>query len=267
MRGLFLDRLKNRLTDRVAGHSIGLMTDETHGRLVLIPGLGVDEGLFAPQREAFPQIECPSWIEHHHGESLRSYAHRLAATIEPGGPMVLGGQSFGGMLALEIARVLQPRAVILIASCRSAKSIPAPFWWLEAASRLMSDKMARRIVLAQTSAIVWRLGCSDEATRRFLEQRLSDASISFIRWAVHAIRRWTFDARLPMPVYHIHGQRDRLIPVKNVNADVEVAGAGHLLNMTHREQVNSFIRDCLERTLTPRTQPAIQSILSSDTPT
>ncbi len=214
-------------------------------RLVLIPGIGVDEGLFAPQREALGPIESPPWIEPHERESLRSYAHRLADLIGPAGPLVLGGQSFGGMLALEAARVLRPRAVVLIASCTSAKSVPRPYWLLETLSHLMPDRMARAIFRAQASRIAWKLDCGDEACRQFLAQRFSEASITFVRWAVRAIREWSFENDLTMPIHHIHGDRDRIMPIGRVNPTQIIPGAGHLLTMTHPAQVNAFIAEVL----------------------
>ena len=44
-----------------------------------------------------------------------------------------------------------------------------------------------------------------------------------------------------MPIYHVHGDRDRLIPVHRVKPDCVIAGAGHLLNLTHANAVNDFI--------------------------
>lgn len=44
-----------------------------------------------------------------------------------------------------------------------------------------------------------------------------------------------------MPIYHVHGDRDRLIPVHRVAPDRVIAGAGHLLNLTHADAVNEFI--------------------------
>lgn len=44
-----------------------------------------------------------------------------------------------------------------------------------------------------------------------------------------------------MPIHHVHGDRDRLIPVHRVRPDRVIAGAGHLLNITHPEAVNDFI--------------------------
>ena len=44
-----------------------------------------------------------------------------------------------------------------------------------------------------------------------------------------------------MPIHHIHGGDDRLIPVRRVNPDRVVEGAGHLLNLTHPDAVNDFL--------------------------
>ena len=44
-----------------------------------------------------------------------------------------------------------------------------------------------------------------------------------------------------MPICHIHGDRDRLIPLHRVRPDHVVPGAGHLLNLTHGEAVNAFL--------------------------
>jgi pimeloyl-ACP methyl ester carboxylesterase len=46
-----------------------------------------------------------------------------------------------------------------------------------------------------------------------------------------------------MPIHHVHGDRDRLIPIRRVRADRVITGAGHLLNVTHADSVNKFIAD------------------------
>ena len=91
-------------------------------RLVLLPGLGTTGELFRPQRRAFPDLEVPPWLDPHRGESLPGYGRRMAAALAPGpSDLVLGGVSFGGMVALEMARHLPTRAVGLIASCVSSQ--------------------------------------------------------------------------------------------------------------------------------------------------
>jgi predicted esterase len=74
--------------------------------LILFAGMGADERLFAPQREAFPQLVVPKWIEPVPGESLAEYARRFAEYVDPGVECYVGGASFGGFVALEVARHL-----------------------------------------------------------------------------------------------------------------------------------------------------------------
>ncbi|MFZ1934503.1 MAG: thioesterase domain-containing protein, partial [Thermoguttaceae bacterium] len=79
-------------------------------QLILLPGLGADHRLLEPQRAAFPQLIVPPWIPPRKHESLPQYAERMAQTVAPPHdvPLVLGGVSFGGMLAYEMARWLKP---------------------------------------------------------------------------------------------------------------------------------------------------------------
>lgn len=72
-------------------------------------------------------------------------------------------------------------------------------------------------------------------------QMLAATPAEFIRWASNAVFSWRGVAELPMPIYHVHGDRDRLIPVHRVKPDCVIAGAGHLLNLTHANAVNDFI--------------------------
>jgi pimeloyl-ACP methyl ester carboxylesterase len=76
-------------------------------------------------------------------------------------------------------------------------------------------------------------------------QMLAATPPAFIRWAASAVSSWPGVRELPMPIYHVHGDRDRLIPLRRVQPDRVIAGAGHLLSLTHADAVNDFI---IERT-------------------
>ncbi len=53
-----------------------------------------------------------------------------------------------------------------------------------------------------------------------------------------------------MPVYHIHGNRDHVLPIGRVQPTETVEGGGHLLPITHASQVNAF----LEKVIAEMTQ-------------
>jgi pimeloyl-ACP methyl ester carboxylesterase len=65
---------------------------------------------------------------------------------------------------------------------------------------------------------------------------------SFLKWGVEAILSW-HPSPVAVPVHHIHGSRDRLIPIGRVQPNRVVSGGGHLLTLTHPEQVVAFLSE------------------------
>lgn len=215
-------------------------------RLVLLPGLGTTGLLFDPQRAACPELEVPPWLDPHRAETLPEYGRRMAGALAPGRvDLVLGGVSFGGMVALEMARHLRARAVILIASCGSNEALgrtrrllanvgsrmpkaaflpPPPFWRLGA----------------------WAFGARAPGDRRAFYDLVRASRPDVVAWGLGAIAHWHPTEGPPCPVRHIHGSDDRLIGAARVNAEVVVLGAGHLLNVSHAAAVNAFLRSVVD---------------------
>lgn len=210
-------------------------------RVVLLPGLGTDGRMFDPQRAVFPRLQTPTWIVHCEAESLADYARRMASAVKAHGHFYLGGASFGGMVALEMARHLRPEAVFLIGSCRSGQQVP---WYLrcwEPAGRLIPDAAVH--LVRRMPVRIWAMLLQADPRRADLVREImSNASIPFFRWAQRAMARWKGAPRLASPVHQIHGRLERILPVQRVRPDFVVAGAGHLLSMSHPGEVNAFIR-------------------------
>ena len=83
--------------------------------------------------------------------------------------------------------------------------------------------------------------------RMFFEEMLVAAQPAFVRWGIRAITEWLGAGELPMPVYHIHGSDDELIPCENVHADHVIPGGGHLINVTHAAELAGVSRRFLQR--------------------
>jgi pimeloyl-ACP methyl ester carboxylesterase len=210
-------------------------------RLLLLPGIGADERLFDEQRSCAADLRVIDWIDPAApGEPLAVYTKRLAATIATSPPFVIGGASFGGMVALELAQHLQPDAVILLGSCRSPSSLPATYRLLAACSDLVPDALFARS-FAAAPLVASRFGVRAPEHRRLFSDMLLHTPPSFVRWATRAIFGWPGIDELPLPIHHIHGEDDRIIPIRRVTPDAIVKGAGHLLNVTHPSEVNAFI--------------------------
>jgi pimeloyl-ACP methyl ester carboxylesterase len=216
--------------------------------LVLLPGMGTDERYYRPQMVAFPNLVVPKWLPPKPGEGLARYARRTARAADPGVPCVVGGASFGGMVAVEAAdHFADARACVLIGSVRSPGELPpylrilrpvaelvelVPFELIRPITRLTARLMGRWLPRSVTG---------------FLKVA-GDADAALLRWACSAALTWNASGGPKRcPVLHIHGAVDRTLPAAYTHADEIVPGAGHVLTLTHPREVNAFLARVLRR--------------------
>ena len=95
-------------------------------QLFLFSGLGADKRVFEFLDLSKYSVYHISWIKPLPKELMADYARRLLPQIKTEKPIFVG-VSFGGMIALEIAKLILVEKVILISSAVSSKSIPSYF--------------------------------------------------------------------------------------------------------------------------------------------
>lgn len=208
-----------------------------HLPLIMLPGMGADARMFLAQQMAFPQLQVATWVTPEPRESLAHYAGRMVEQLSPGPECFLGGASFGGVVALEMACLIHPRACILIGSMRDADGLPTYFRRLKCMSGLI------RCAPAVAQLGLWTVGSVLGAVNRGVLRQLSEADGRFLSWAIRALLDWNpSPGTLHLTIAQIHGGRDRLLPLRLTHPDQELPGAGHLLSITHAKDVNDFIR-------------------------
>ncbi|WP_254508641.1 alpha/beta fold hydrolase [Anatilimnocola floriformis] len=212
---------------------------ETDLPLILLPGMNGDPRVFAPQLKAFPDLDVPKWEQPLSDEEpLTHYAQRLAAKIDPGVPCIIGGASFGGIVSLEVAKHLQAKACVLIASCRSIEALPAMLRLLRPVSALASSRSI--VQLARSAHFLTSIETS--AVKNF--HQLSPRDQSFRIWALQVLLKW--QPEFPnCQLHQIHGALDSTFPAVISGADCVIPEAGHLLTLTHAESVNEYLQQVL----------------------
>ncbi len=211
-------------------------------RIVLFPGLGANARMYDGISAQISNIVVPPWLPVLN-EDLSRYAQRYVdlGLVLPGD--VIGGCSFGGALAQEIAALLPVKKVLLIGSCRSSRGIsPALRQLAPIAPWLPITPQHAR--LAQWP-IALKFGATQSQHRRVLHDMINKAEPRLIRWAIHALIHWRGCPPLTAPLAHVHGSRDQLMPATRSGADFIVPGAGHFIAVTHVKIVIAWMRQQL----------------------
>lgn len=210
--------------------------------MILLPGIGLDERLYAPQMTAFREIRVPAWLRPRYFESLPSYAKRMADAVNPDGPCYVGGMSFGGMVALEMTRHLDCRGCFLISTVRSRDELPywarflAPWAWV-------LPPRADLLGVAAGTLGLWTVGRFLPVRWRQFLIHLSKTRAPIMPWACRAAVKWRPTEAYPCPIYQLHGDADPILPHHHTRADQIVPRGGHLLPLTHPLVVNQFLRE------------------------
>lgn len=210
--------------------------------LILLPGLGADARMFREQQKAFPQLVVPPWIPPLPNETLGQYSRRMMEAINPRGPFYLGGASFGGMIACEMAQVRPPLGLFLLSSGRSPRYMKR---WVRQASSIAP---LAKILPWNTAALLAELGLALPGKMvpfrlRVLLKHLHLDQVEFMRWGLPAVLQWKASEWTgDFPIHQLHGERDPFLLPLLPHAQV-VPGGGHLLTKTHPEVVNAFLKE------------------------
>ncbi|WP_326534997.1 alpha/beta fold hydrolase [Pseudorhodoferax sp.] len=229
-------------------------------KLILIPGLACDAGLWHDQLPALPARWNASVTDvAQRSQGIAEMAERLLA--EHAGPLVLCGASMGGMVAMEAARQAPARVRGLALLGTSARpDTPDMRTLREQAITLFEAGRADEVLRANVVFAFDRRHPELKAlAARYLEMVLRVGADQLIRQNRAVIGRP--DARthlhaLRCPVLVVSGEADSLTPPECAREIAALApGAelhllplcGHMLTMEQPAAVNALLLDWLAR--------------------
>lgn len=215
---------------------------EPNPEIYFLSGLGADARVFQKlkiegYRPAYIEWEAPE-----RGETLEHYAGRLLTQVTSEHP-ILVGLSFGGLVAVEMAKQSQPAQVVLLSSAKVADEIPFYYKilrWLPVHLILPF----KQLLWAVYGVLFWLFSLGNPAERRLLRQILNDTDPRFLKWAMHKVVTW-HNQEVPEHLVQIHGGCDRVFPGRLVNPDVLIEDGGHLMVMNRAERLSSVLMTLL----------------------
>lgn len=135
--------------------------------LYIFSGLGADERVF--QRLDFSGFSTTfiKWIVPQDTDTIEHYATRLLEQISTKKPTLIG-LSFGGLIAVEVAKQIDTEKVILIASAKTKNEVP---FYYRFAGKIGLHKLLPTRLLKNSNFITnWFFGTTSTFDKRLLKQ-------------------------------------------------------------------------------------------------
>ncbi len=206
--------------------------------LFLFSGLGADHRVFQFLDLSGFHVTYIKWLEPLARETMQNYAARLTAQIDAENP-VLVGLSFGGMMAMEVAKHIATEKIVLISSAKTQKEIPPYFRFV---GKLKLNKLAAMRVAKKPNALAYRMmGAKTESEKTLMNTILTETDPVFFKWAIEKVVTWN-NKMLHENVVHIHGKKDLLLPHRFVKADFSITNGTHLMTIQHAKEVSEMLR-------------------------
>ncbi len=208
--------------------------------LYAISGLGADHRVFQ-YLDLNADIIHLHWIQPQKEESLKQYAHRLAEKIDTSEPFGLIGVSFGGLIATEIAKKLNPKFTILISSTDLKNGLRQVYGWV---GRLGVVELIPPTGFRIPKMLAnYLFGAKNE---KLLSDILDDSDFNFTKWAVISLTKWKNDEPLDN-VLKINGTKDLLIPGSNDSQTLIIENGTHFMVVDRADEVSEKINSYLNQ--------------------
>ena len=202
-----------------------------------ISGLGADERAFSLLDLSFCNPVFVRWIKPVKNESIETYAARLTQQIRDPVPIIVG-LSFGGMIAIEIAKAFPYKKLVLLSSAKTRQEIP---FYLRFMRYIPIHKLAGPSFLRAGNFFAYKLmGIDKRSDKVLFTQMLKEADDDFLRWALDKIINWR-NMLVPGNTFHIHGTKDILLPYRFVQPDYTVEGGEHLMPMIEPQRISRLL--------------------------
>lgn len=205
--------------------------------IYIASGLGADERVFRFLDFGNYDVHFIEWIPISPELTIQEYATQLIPQIKDEHSILIG-LSFGGIISIEIAKQIPTKKVIIISSVKNKKEIPFYYRWIGKLN--LHNIIPTKLLHTPNIVSDYFFGVIDSLEKEIFHQILLETDPVFLKWAIDKIIKWE-NTSYPSNLYHIHGTKDRILPVYSTNPDIKIEGGGHLMIMSHSEEIMKIL--------------------------
>lgn len=224
--------------------------------MLFLPGLGASSQLFFLQAKRYPGLVAADWILPTKGESLDDYLSRWLSELKIEKIDIVGGASFGGLLAQRIARPVGARNCVIFGSIKCREEIPKRIKWCRPLHYLAFPIVIRFWQLV-VQLICRLFGSWIGHSGRSVLMAFCQTDARLLQWSLRQL--YICLDELPsseetdqqIQFHQIHGEHDKVFPsgLLRERPDTTIhrlSDAGHLLTLFEAPAVNRIINTILD---------------------
>ena len=207
-----------------------------------IPGMGTTKEVFKGldfKGDSVHYLEFPEPLK---DESLKDYSARMAEVISDENENILIGMSMGGFIAQEISLIKKVEKLILISCYTEGQDWQIMLELIKKfnLTELIIDRAFKDIVIGALTIIPGYT----KSEKAFLLKMAKHFSANYYKFAAKELVKWK-PVKTTCPIVKIHGTKDELFPISKVNADYKVNAGGHLMIVTHANQIDKYLKKAI----------------------
>ncbi|NME69047.1 alpha/beta hydrolase [Flammeovirga aprica] len=196
-----------------------------------ISGLGADHRVYENLELKYEKVHL-HWIKPLEGESLKDYAIRLSENINQDEDYVIIGVSFGGLIAVEISKILKPKLTVLISTIEKSDELPFQYRIFRKMNFLKLLPPSFFNLPPFIASILF--GTKNPLLRVILQ----DSDLNFTKWAILSLLRWTNSVSIENSL-KINGTSDLIL--SSPRSDFYIEKGHHFMIVDRAEEIGKII--------------------------
>lgn len=211
-------------------------------KVFLIAGMGADVRLFKNLDLSGFEVIDVAWIEPEPTDTITTYAAKLVQKYNITAQGNVIGVSLGGMFAVEIAKQVELKNVIIISSIKTIDE--APFYYKIFRALPVYKLIPANLMLSMGAWLKPFFSKKMGGESYLFDSMLRNTSPKFLKWSMGAALHW--DGQSPLQrIYHVIGDSDLIFDHRKIKSAIIIPGGDHMMVFTRAKDLNPIIRNIL----------------------
>lgn len=203
----------------------------------LIPGMGANRRLY--ENYHLPgKIHVLEWEYAKGAQTLGDYARYIAPKINTKNN-VLVGSSMGGMLAVELSRIIQPLLTVLISAPIGRQQFPRSLKALDTMG--IHRALTPNALFKLTKLCDTFMGFKTKEQRTMFYEMMQSNGPEFLHYSVNAVLGWKNVTPPDGSYIQVLGDKDQLFDATKIPGAIVLKGSGHFSTYEKSEEICSVI--------------------------